>query len=638
MLSVTALSKSYGRQILFDEVSFTLMTGERVGLVGRNGSGKTTLLRLLMNDEEPDSGVITYPRNYRIGHLSQHVEFKGETVLKEACLGLRADEDGSDRTYQAESVLHGLGFTPRDLSRPPLQLSGGFQIRLNLARLLLSEPDLLLLDEPTNYLDIVSIRWLTRFLQSWKREIILITHDRWFMDRITTHTMGIYRAKIRKVAGPTQKLYQQILGEEELLEKTRIREEKQRKEVEQFVSRFRAQARRASIVQSRIKALQKKVQLKKIARERTMDFEFPSAPFPGKWVVEATDIAFSYSPDAPLIKNLTFSIGKTDRIGVIGKNGRGKTTLLSLIAKRLVPDNGDIKWHQNLAIGYFGQPEIERLNPDLSVEEEIAMVKPDADRKTVRSICGAMLFEGDLALKKIDVLSGGERSRVLLGKLLATPSNLLLLDEPTNHLDQEAVDSLVEAIEGFEGAVLIATHSEMVLEAVATRLIVFEGENPWLFEGSYEDFLERVGWIDEDIVVRQPGRSGTDKRQRAEKKDLRRARAEIINERSRTLGPLAERINQLEKAIIKLEEQIQADNESLMRASRMGEGRSIAALSISVHETKKRIEELFEELDTVSRQHTLLAREFETRLQELEKGKSAFDELSTPRPAEKGRL
>jgi ATP-binding cassette subfamily F protein 3 len=637
MVSVTALSKSYGPHFIFDDIAFTLMTGEKVGLVGRNGSGKTTLLRLLMGEEEPDSGTITVPRNYRMGHLSQQVAFNTETVLKEACLGLSEDDNGSDRTYQAEAILLGLGFLPRDFSRPPQQLSGGFQIRLNLAKLLLSEPDLLLLDEPTNYLDIVSIRWLTRFLRSWKREIIIITHDRWFMDRITTHTMGIYRAKVRKVEGSTQKFYQQILDEEELSEKTRLREERQKKEIELFISRFRAQARRASIVQSRIKALEKRTESKKLPAERTMDFQFPFAPIAGKWLVEVSDLNFSYTAGAPIIDNLSFAIGKHDRIGVIGKNGKGKTTLLSLIAGRLSPSGGEIRYHQNVSTGYFGQPEIEKLNPGNTIEEEISLVRADTDRRKVRGICGAMLFEGDKACKKIDVLSGGEKSRVLLGRLLSMPSNLLLLDEPTNHLDQEAVDSLIEAIETFEGAAVIATHSEMVLEATANRLIVFEEGKAFLFEGSYRDFLDRIGWQDEEAPGRQAGKNQAERKQRTERKDLRRLRAGIITERSRLLSPLESRISQLENVIIGLEERVRDDNESLLRASRMGEGKAIAALSISLHESKKRIESLFEELEEISGRHSTLARDFEKQLLQLENETGIGDDAINMRPANESR-
>ena len=229
MLTVTNLTKTYGRQVIFDNVSFMINPGERIGLAGRNGSGKTTLLKLILNEEESDSGDISIPKNYGIRHLSQHISFTENSVLKEACLNLKARDDGSDETYKAKSILFGLGFTSYELDANPGILSGGYQVRLNLAKILVSEPNFLLLDEPTNYLYIVSVRWLIQFLRNWRNELIVVTHDRAFMDAITTHTMGIHRQKIRKIAGSTEKLYQQILQDEEVYEKTRTNDERKRK-------------------------------------------------------------------------------------------------------------------------------------------------------------------------------------------------------------------------------------------------------------------------------------------------------------------------------------------------------------------------------------------------------------------------
>jgi len=618
VLSVANLTKTYGLQRVFEGVSFTIGEGERIGLVGRNGSGKTTLLRLVTGEEEPDSGLISIPKNYSLGYLSQMLSFSKETVLGEACLGLKGREDGTDETYRVKSILFGLGFDERDLHRPPAELSSGFQIRLNLARVLAAAPDLLLLDEPTNYLDIVSVRWLQEFLRQWKHELILITHDRAFMDSVVTHVMAIHRQGIRKVEGSTHKLYQQILQEEEVYEKTRVNDERKRRDLEQFINRFRAQATRARAVQSRIKVLEKKKTLDRLTEERNLDFEFPGAPFSGKWLMEVRNLAFSYDPaHAPLISDLTFSIGKRDRIGVIGKNGRGKTTLLSLLAGELAPSKGLIGRSQNLEIGYFGQANIDRLTPDLTIEEEIIQATPDASRGLARNICGTILFDGEKALKKISVLSGGEKSRVLLGKMLVRPANLLILDEPTNHLDMESVDSLVEALETFDGAVVLATHSEMILHAVAERLIVFDGIAAWLFEGTYQDFLDRVGWQDEEEGAARSGRAGEKKELRTEKRELKRVRAELITERSRSLTPLEKEIARIEKAIMGLEDRVRDDNMALIRASQVGEGRVISALSISIHEAKEAIEGLFGELEALSGEHHRLVREFDARLEEL---------------------
>ena len=509
MIQVSNLSKAYGTQIIFDNVGFMVNAGERIGLTGRNGSGKTTLLRMITGEAKPDTGVLGIPNNYTIGYLSQHLQFSQDSVLKEACLGLKPSEDGRDESYRAEKILMGLGFSVEDFSRHPLDLSGGFQVRLHLAKLFASEPDLLLLDEPTNYLDIVSIRWLTRFLKGWKGELVLITHDREFMDGVTTHTMCIHRNKIRKIAGPTQKLFNQILMEEEVYELTRVNEEKKRREVEQFINRFRAQATRARLVQSKIKALQRKEKLEKMSGAKDLEFEFARAPFKGKMLIEAKDLSFSFEPEGPpLIDGLDLSIGKKDRIAVVGKNGKGKTTLLSLLAGELQPIRGEVLHHAQARLGYFGQTNIQRLDVEKTVEEEILDAMPEYNRGTARTICGIMMFEGDTALKKVAVLSGGEKSRVLLGKLVVSPANLLLLDEPTNHLDMESVDSLLAAIEAFEGAVIIVTHSEMILNAIATRLIVFDDNTVKVFEGTYQDFLERPdGRMKRMTAVRSSGNS-----------------------------------------------------------------------------------------------------------------------------------
>jgi ATP-binding cassette, subfamily F, member 3 len=618
MLIVNNLSKAYGTQTLFDEASFTVGTGERLGLVGRNGTGKTTLFKMILGEEMPDSGEITIPRGYSIRHLSQHIAFSEKTVLAEASAGLPAHDDGRDETYKAKTVLAGLGFTEADLWDDPLKLSGGFQVRLNLARILISEPRMLLLDEPTNYLDIVSIRWLVQFLRNWKGEMVLITHDRDFMDSVTTHTMAIHRMRMRKIAGSTHKLYEQIIEEEEIYEQTRANEEKKRKEIELFINRFRAQATRARSVQSRVRQLQKKEKMEKLSTLENLEFSFNAAPFPGRWPLEADGVSFSYIPGGPdLIRDFTIAVKKRDRIGIIGKNGKGKTTLLNVLAGELKPVTGTITYSQNLKIGYFGQMNVDRLDPNITIEDEIWSVEPSRGKTAVRGICGAMMFDGDKALKKIGVLSGGERSRVLLGKLIAEPANLLLLDEPTNHLDMESIDSLVEAINNFDGAVVIVTHSEMVLDAVAERLIVFDGNRVDAFDGNYEDFLSRIGW--EDEAEREGSETGRDEAPAKStlKKGAKRARADVINERSRAMSPLKNRIHEIESAITSAERQLTRDNESLVAASQRGDGKAIMNLSMSIHDTKKQVDDLFDELEVITVEHDALAQEFEERLRNI---------------------
>ena len=516
VIKINQLSKSYFARELFADVSFQMNAGERLGLVGRNGHGKTTLFRLILGQEEPDSGEITIPRNYRIGHLEQHLHFTRPTILEEAVLGLPEEESHS--IYKAEAILFGLGFSQADLGNAPRKFSGGFQIRINLAKLLLSEPNLLLLDEPTNYLDITSVRWITRFLSNFKGELILISHDRDFMDRVTTHTAVIHRQKVRKFEGGTAKAYAQIVLEDEIHEKTRANEERKRAHAEAFINRFRAQASKAKMVQSRIKMLERIPKLDEIADIESLDFEFRHAPFTAKTLLEARDLSFGYTPDHLLFRHMNLTINARDKFGVIGNNGKGKSTLLNVISSGLIPVTGEIKIHPDMRLGYFGQTNIQRLNPKLTIEEEIEQTNPALTRTQVRNICGTMMFGGDLALKKVAVLSGGEKSRTLLGKILAHPSNLLLLDEPNNHLDMESIDALIESLQDFPGALLIVTHNERILRALATKLIVFHRGKVDVFNSGYDEFLEKIGWEEETDGTRRSEKTHIAKQLQREKR------------------------------------------------------------------------------------------------------------------------
>ena len=595
MLTVTNLSKTYGRQDLFEGASFQVAPGERVGVVGRNGSGKTTLFRILLGEEAADTGTVTVPAGYRIGYLAQHLRFEHPTVLAEAASALPTREDGTDETYRAKAVLAGLGFSGDDFPVVPAALSGGYQVRLNLARTLLSSPDLLLLDEPTNYLDVVSIRWLGRFLRGWRGALLMITHDRDFMDGVTTHTMAIHRARVRKMSGGTEKLYGQILQEEEIHEQTRRNDEKKREEAEAFISRFRAQATKARAVQSRIKALARHERLEKLADVRNLDFRFTEAPFIGKWMMEVRDLSFGYDARHPLIKGLSFHVAKGDRIAVVGPNGRGKTTLLRLLAGELAPVTGIVKPTVNLKVGYFGQTNVDRLQPGYSVEEEVRRANPALTRTQVRSLCGAVMFGGASAEKRISVLSGGERSRVLLGKILATPVNLLLLDEPTNHLDQESVDAFAEAVNAFEGAVILVTHIERVLSALATKLIVFDGGAVKVFDGGYGDFLDRVGWRAEAAEA-EGGKAVSSRSRPAKGRDARRERARIVALRSKEIGALRKKVEEIEAEIVLLESRLPGEEEALIEASRRNDRPAIRTLSTTTSTARVRIELLFQEM------------------------------------------
>jgi ATP-binding cassette, subfamily F, member 3 len=579
MIKINQQSKSYFARELFTDVSLQMDAGDRLGLVGRNGHGKSTLFKLILGQEEPDSGDITIPRNYRIGHLEQHLHFTEPTILAEAALGLPEDESHS--LYKAEAILSGLGFSPADLGKAPGEFSGGFQIRINLAKLLVSEPNLLLLDEPTNYLDITSVRWIARFLAKFNGELIVISHDRDFMDSVTTHTAVIHRQKIRKFEGGTAKAYAQILLEDEIHEKTRANEDNKRAHAEAFINRFRAQASKAKMVQSRIKMLEKMPKLDQLAEIESLDFEFRHAPFAAKTLLEARDISFGYTPDNLLFQHINLSINKRDRVAVIGNNGKGKSTLLNVLSGGLQPMTGELKAHPDMKLGYFGQTNISRLNPKSTIEQEIEHSNPKLTRTQVRNICGTMMFGGDLALKKISVLSGGEKSRTLLGKILAQPSNLLLLDEPNNHLDMESIDALIESLQNFFGALLIVTHNQRILRALATKLVVFHRGRVDVFNTGYDEFLEKVGWEDES--------DGNG----AQKKPTSRTNYSEKKEREKAERREKARIAKLEAEIVKSENVLKEYHEQLAIEANRNNLAQMTDLSKKISQIKQEVDNLY---------------------------------------------
>lgn len=606
MIIISNISKSFSTQVLLENASFNINPREKIGLVGRNGTGKSTLFKMILGDEHPDSGDISIPKNYTLGHLEQHIKFTHKTVIEEACVKLK---DTSEQ-WKVEKILSGLGFSDDDMQRDPMSFSGGYQIRINLAKVLASNPNLLMLDEPGNYLDVVSIRWLANFLRDWKNELILITHDRSFMDSVITHTVGIHRQKIRKIVGATDKFYEQIATEEEIYEKTRVNDEKKRKDVERFIERFRAKANLATLVKSKEKMLQKQGRRDRLVDIKDLDFQFNYSNFEAKILMEVQNLDFSYDNKQYLIKDLNLVVEKDDRIAIIGKNGKGKTTLLKILAGRLQQTSGNIRKHPMMKPGYFEQTNIKLLDDKRTVEEEIDISITDRNNYKARNIAGLMMFEGDAALKKVKFLSGGEKSRVLLGKILCSETNLLLLDEPTNHFDMQSCDSILEAIDSYPGAVIIATHNEMFLHSIPNKLIVFDKDRIVVFEGVYADFLEKIGWDGEedDKIV---------KRKQVSFKDAKKMRVDILDEKSKRLKPVENTIKSIEKKIIDNEDEIKKITSDFEKATEVSNGDLIRDLSIKISDLENVTNNLYDELDRVTTEYEAELKIFEQRLSDL---------------------
>lgn len=492
MIRFENVSKNFGSRQLFANLTFTLGRRERCALLGRNGSGKTTLLKMIAGLDSCDSGSIVLPKNYKVGIVSQHAVWSGSTPLEEAITALTDPQE----EWKAKKVLFNLGFDNDLLQAPIATLSGGYCLRLQLAKLLLSEPDLLLLDEPTNYLDIKTIRWLCEFLRKWPNEIIAISHDRDFLDAISTHTIGIHRQKLVRVEGGTAKYFEYILQQEEQHEKLVERTEKQRAHLQKFVDRFGAKASKATQAQSKQKQMDKLPQLEALTAIYALNFNFREKPTAAAQLIRVESCSFQYDQKPNLFEDLTFSLRPGSRLCFAGRNGKGKSTLLRILKGELQPLSGTIHYHPSCSIGYFGQTNIDRLDPKKTIEEELLASAPDLSFEQMKKIAGVMMFTQDETKKRIGVLSGGEKSRVLLAKILASPVNVVLLDEPTNHLDIESIEALLEAIEAFNGAVCLVTHSELLLDRIAQELIIFEDEAVYHYLDGYRSFLNVKGWSD----------------------------------------------------------------------------------------------------------------------------------------------
>lgn len=596
MISVSNLTKSYPGKVLFENLSLTISKGERLGLVGRNGCGKSTLLKMIVGEIQPDAGRVVFPKGYRVGYLSQHLEFTKPSVLEECCEGLEVYEH-----YKAERILQGLGFTEEGLQQSPQSFSGGYQLRINLAKCILQEPDLLILDEPTNYLDLLSLRWLKDYLIGYPGEIILITHDQYFMDQVITHTFGIYQGEGKKIKGSSQKYYDQIKLEQEILIKSKANQDQKIKEMERFIERFRAKASKAALAQSKMKALEKMEVIELKDDEQTLGFHFTYAPTPAKRLLKAENLSFAYKPNEWLYQNISFELAPGDRVAIVGQNGKGKTTLLRHLAQEITNQHEEVWLHPQTKIGFYHQTNKKDLNLNATVAEEIAATNPLLTLTEVRGICGAVMFSGDDALKKIGVLSGGEQARVLLGKILAFPNNCLLLDEPTNHLDRDAVENLGEEILKFPGPVVFVTHHEGLLHKLATHLIYFKEGQAHVFAGTYQDFLDKVGWEDSPPGIKKSSSEGAEKSttKSNDTEGPQRTAAEHQEYRKK-MNRLKKKIENLEDEIFKMEELLEEKNKDLEAIFMSNEGDKNTLISEhykSVGHIQTELQQKYDELD-----------------------------------------
>jgi ATP-binding cassette subfamily F protein 3 len=593
MIIVNELGKRYGEQILFEEINFSINPGERLGIVGRNGHGKSTLFKMIAGLEGLDEGSIKIPQHYKLGYLDQHIHFEKNTVIEEGCSALPEGED--EGRWRVEKVLSGLGYKESDFDRHPDEFSGGYQMRLNLAKVLVSEPNLLMLDEPTNFLDIVSIRWLTLFLKKWDGELMLISHDRTFMDGVVNQVMGIHRGAVTKIRGDTEAYYSKILETEELHEKSRVNLEKKKKQAQLYIDRFRATASKATQIQSRIKAVQKMGSIDKLGKVKDLYFKFNEAPIPPKTCLTVDSLSFGYDKDNLLIEDFRLTVSNDDRIAVIGKNGQGKTTLLNLMAKQLQPLSGKISHQSQTRMAHFVQANVADLRNNMTVLDEILDARDDGDMGIARRICGSMMFSKLSALKTISVLSGGEKSRVILGRLLGKSANLLLLDEPTHHLDMQSAQAMIQSVKNFSGATVIVTHDEHFLRSVANRLVVFQSGKVLIYEGGYDDFLIDVGWEEDG---RRPNLKNADIKSKAKKvkvisdEQVKIKEVEEDKKRNVALLPYQKKLDEAQAKASKAEDSLAKKELKLAKLVKAKKHYEIKDLENEINMTKKGIDKI----------------------------------------------
>ena len=537
MISFTRISKQYGRQVLFVDASFQLNPGEKVGLVGPNGSGKTTLFRMIVGEESPDEGDVSVPRKLTVGYFRQDVEeMAGRSTLDEAIAGsgrlgdlhhelealqhAMADPEragdmdrilarfgevqeeyehsgGYGLEAQAREVLYGLGFDEERIDADVVTLSGGWKMRVAMARVLLGRPDVLLMDEPTNHLDIESIIWLEGFLKSLPGALLMTSHDRDFMNRAVTKIAEIDAGEVTIYSGNYDFYERERAIREANREAAYARQQAMLAKEQRFIDRFAAHAAKAAQVQSRVKALDKIERIELPKKRRVVKFEFRPPPRSGDQVAVLENVSKAYGRRV-VHDHLNATIRRGERWCVMGKNGAGKTTLLRMVAGILPPDTGEVTLGASVRIGYFAQQALDVLDPNLTIEEQLQKEFAQESVGVLRKLAGAFQFSGDDIDKKIRALSGGEKTRLILAIMLLYPPNFLVLDEPTNHLDLATKEMLIESLRSFEGTLLFVSHDRAFLRALSNRVIELGGESgvdaePHLYPGSYVEYVARTG-------------------------------------------------------------------------------------------------------------------------------------------------
>lgn len=566
MLSLSSVSKAFAGRVLFSDVTLQLNRGDRLGLVGPNGAGKTTLFSIILGEASPDEGKVLWEKGVTFGYLPQESAPVGDQTVLELALG--GDDANWETEPKAKTILRGLAFRESDFDRPARTLSGGWVMRAHLARLLVMEPDLLLLDEPTNHLDLESLIWFQEYLKRrYPGAILMISHDREFLNYLIEGVIELGRQKLTRYRGN----YDAYVVEKEAREHQHLAAyENQQKEInklQDFADRFRAKASKAAQAQSKLKQLDKMERIEApLGAEKKVAFRFPQPPRSGQRVGSLKDIHFGYE-HVPVYEGMNFEIERGQRTVLVGPNGAGKSTLLKLLAGVLKPQSGNRELGHNVKAGYFSQYRNEMFKPERTVLEEAMDLPERVYEQVARTILGAFLFRGDDVFKPVAVLSGGEKTRLALCKMLLSPPNLLLMDEPTTHLDMGSIEALINAMKDYEGTLLFISHDVYFIRAMATSVLHISAGKLTPYAGDYQYYLDKskAGNEREALTAGEKltdARAGEVSQQQAKPresvfktKEQKRAEAEARQARSKLRREQEEKVHLLEREVAKIEEQ-----------------------------------------------------------------------------------
>lgn len=654
MLSVKNISKSYNIRYLFSDISFNIGMKDRIGVIGQNGTGKTTLFEIISGNISPDSGSVSLRRGASLGYLRQDIKPTSQHHLldevisswdslnnltykirllqeklmeekdKENIVSLLHDmgelqskfesTGGYDAEHEAKVILSGLGFTESDFYQPVSEFSGGWRTRVELAKLLFLNPDLLILDEPTNHLDLESIRWFENYLKGYRGAVLVTSHDRAFLNNVVKKIIAIERDEVIFFNGSYDDYVLMRQKDLEIRQAMAKRQELKIKKEMRFIERFRAKNTKASQVQSRIKRLEKIERVIVPRSTKKINFSFPDPPRSGHTVITLDGVSKSY--DSKLVYlDLNLTLNRGDKAALVGPNGAGKTTLLKILAGVLPFEQGTRKLGHNVSTSYFAQYYIELLNPANTIIEEIRQVAPDEPEQRLRGLLGAFLFSGDDVYKKVAVLSGGEKTRIAIARMLTRPANFLLLDEPTNHLDIPSREIVTDALQAYKGTICLITHDRTLIREVANKIIDIKDDKIYVFPGSYDDYLymreQYVECIPRNarIVSRGPIKN--------QRRQLRVLEANLRNKYRREVTPVKSRITAIESEISSLSQRLRELEALLADPNHYKNSHEIIQANQEYRALKDKINSLTAEWEGLTIKAEKLSKEFKQELGNL---------------------